>query len=181
MPRFGSSILTRRPRRLGQAAFPSASRSSKSCRHMDLERHVVGRIILRQNVAQEIREASNASSSGISSQKNSRRPTIRPSRIVKSCSASRDAFAIKSENIDVAVSGRRHLLLFAQGEHRPMQIAIFCSQLKLDSPRKTATFAPRASWRVPCSYPQARSLRRVPLPDIRPACRGLSRTARDSV
>ena len=86
-PRCGSMNLDAPPFALGQRFFQQFA-IFEIYRHVNLLRHIVGRVVLRQHFAQET-EAGSKSSSGKSSQKNSRRPTMWPSRMVKSCKASR--------------------------------------------------------------------------------------------
>ena len=86
-PAFRVQDRTRRPRRSVSSCFKHRP-VVEILRHVDLERHVIGRVILRQYAAKKFAGVERFIL-GRSSQKNSRRPTMRPSRIVKSCSASR--------------------------------------------------------------------------------------------
>ncbi len=138
--------------------------------HVNLARHVVGRVVLRQHVAQRNEAASNESSSGRSSQKNSRRPTILPSRMVKSWSARRGALAVEAEDVDVevrrrqpssAARRRRARSCAGRGTWRPSRSA---------SHPKPAPSAARTRRPAPCSCLRGTSARRAPTRRTPRAC-----------
>src|SRR5690606_33942173 len=112
---------------LGQSLFENAA-ILEIYRHVYLERNVVGRVILSQNLAEKFacvervifdevfpKEFAAADDLAFAHREKLKRKPL--------------FLAVETEDVDVLLGGHRHLLRFAQGKDRVAKVAVFRSEL----------------------------------------------------
>ena len=115
-------------------------------RYVNLEGDVVSRIVLSQHLAEKFRRIEEVFRK------------VFPEKLAASDDPSfthceelqREprAFSIESEDVHVAIGCRRHFLLLAKRDDRPMQIAIACGDLELSFVREL----PHTLLEIPCEF-----------------------------